>query len=63
MCGRIGSIFRVAERAGIPVAALKDLAEHAIPLAAEHRRRLLELGAEVLRPIRAHGATDAGAWA
>src|SRR5262245_37220854 len=49
---RIGSVFRVAERANIPFAAPKDLAAHAMPLAAEDRERLLDLGRETMAPKR-----------
>ena len=63
MCGRFARKYTTAELAeafgvdevedelqpsfNIAVAALKDLAEHAMPLAAEDRERFLALGAEV----------------
>ena len=52
LCGRIGSIFRVAERAGIPIKTLRNLAEYAIPLDADARERLLKLNREVMAPKR-----------
>ena len=52
LCGRIGSIFRVAEQARIPIETLRNLADYALPLDTEARERLLAFNREVTAPKR-----------
>ena len=64
LCGRIGSIFRVAEQAGISMETLRNLADYAIPLDADARERLLKLNREGHGAEAADHASDpcTGAW-